>query len=87
MGSSARNYEVDAIETLNGATPSHVNRFAETMAREMDLPGVAGSDAYNPDELWTVCTEIQASLDSDEILDAIRKGLVKVSSAGRSIHF
>lgn len=43
LGGSARNYEVDAIET---------------MAREMGLLGVAGSDAHNPDELWSVCTEI-----------------------------
>jgi predicted metal-dependent phosphoesterase TrpH len=87
LGSSAKNYAIDAIETLNGTTPTHVNRFAETLAKEMGLPGVAGSDAHNPDELWTVCTEIQASLDVDEILDAIKKGLVKVSSTRRSIRF
>jgi hypothetical protein len=51
------------------------------------LPGVAGSDAHNADELWTVCNQIQASLDVDEIFEAIKKGLVKVFSTGKSIRF
>jgi hypothetical protein len=39
---------------------------------------------YDP---WDVYTEIQASLDVDEILEAIRKRNVRVSSAEESIHF
>jgi hypothetical protein len=87
LGSSARYYAVDAIETLNGNTPSHVNQLAENLAKELNLPGVAGSDAHNADELWTVCNQIQASLDVDEIFEAIKKGLVKVFSTGKSIRF
>lgn len=87
LGSSAKNYNVDAVEVLNGSVPSHLNRLAEGLAKEMCLPGVAGSDAHNVDGLWTVYTEIQASLNIDEILKAIKKGLVEVSSAGKSIHF
>jgi len=87
LGSSARYYAVDAIETLNGNAPSHVNQLAENLAKELNLPGVAGSDAHNADELWTVCNQIQASLDVDEIFEAIKKGLVKVFSTGKSIRF
>jgi len=87
LGDLTKKYDVDAIEILNGASTSHVNKLAENLAKEMSLPGVAGSDAHNIDELWTVYTEIQASSDIDEILKAIRKGLIRVASTGKSIHF
>lgn len=87
LGSSAKNYDFDAVEVLNGSVSSQLNKLAEGLAKEMCLPGVAGSDAHNIEGLWNVCTRIQASLDIDEILKAIKKGLVEVSSAGRSIHF
>jgi hypothetical protein len=53
----------------------------------MGLPGVAGSDAHNANELWTVYTEVQASSNMDEILEAIKKGLVRVASVPKSIRF
>jgi predicted metal-dependent phosphoesterase TrpH len=87
LGNSAKNYAVDAIETLNGSAPFHLNRLAENLAKEMRLPGVAGSDAHNADELWTVYNEIQASLDTDEVLKAIERSAVKVFSTGKSIRF
>jgi predicted metal-dependent phosphoesterase TrpH len=87
LGSSAKIYAVDAIETLNGSTSLHANKLAENLAKEMGLPSVAGSDAHNIDELWTVRNEIQASLDIDEVLKAIKKGLVKPFSTKKSIRF
>jgi len=81
LGSAAKLYAVDAIETLNGSTSLHANKLAEDLAKEMGLPGVAGSDAHNVDELWTVRNEIHASLDVDEVLKAIKKGLVKPFSS------
>jgi len=87
LGSSAKSYAVDAIEVLNGAASSRVNKMAENLAKELGLPGVAGSDAHDIDELWNVYNEVQASLDADEILKAVKKGLVKVFSSGKSIHF
>jgi hypothetical protein len=87
LGSSAKLYAVDAIETLNGSTSLHANKLAKTLANEMGLPGVAGSDAHNIDELWTVRNEIQASLDVDEVLRAIKNGLVKPFSTEKSIRF
>lgn len=87
LGDAARNYCIDAIEILNGGCPRHLNVMAEELAREMGLPGVAGSDAHRVDELWTAYTEIQASTDLDEVLRTIRRGLVRVFHAGKSIHF
>jgi predicted metal-dependent phosphoesterase TrpH len=87
LGSSAKLYAVDAIETLNGSTSLHANKLATNLAKEMGLPSVAGSDAHNVDELWTVRNEIQASLDVDEVLKAIKKGLVKPFSTEKSIRF
>jgi predicted metal-dependent phosphoesterase TrpH len=87
LGSLAKNYPVDAIEVLNGTTQSNLNKLAENLAGEMGLPGVAGSDAHNIEDLWSVYTEIEASLNTGEILKAIRKGFVKASSARKSIHF
>lgn len=87
LGDSAAKYDLDAIEVLNGAAAPYANRLAEALAREMSLPGVAGSDAHRADELWTAYTKIQASSDLHEILGALKKGLVNVVSAGRSIRF
>jgi len=53
----------------------------------MGLPGVGGSDAHQPAELCTVYTDIQASMDIDEILKAIKTGLVSVPPIGKSIRF
>ena len=87
MGDLARNYKVDAVEVLNGVSSSSSNKLAHDLAKSMGLPGLAGSDAHNPSELFTAYTEVQASLDVDEILKAIKKGLVAAHSTARSIHF
>lgn len=87
LGDLTKKYAVDAIETLNGASQSHVNKLAEKLAKEMGLPGVAGSDAHNLNELWTAYTEVQAFSNLDEILKAIKRGQVRVVSTQRSIHF
>ncbi|MEM3699726.1 MAG: PHP domain-containing protein [Candidatus Bathyarchaeia archaeon] len=87
LGDLTRNYHVDAVEVLNGTLSTQLNRMAENLAKEMGLPGVAGSDAHNVNELWSVYTQVQASSDVDEILKAIKNGLVRVFSAGKSIHF
>jgi predicted metal-dependent phosphoesterase TrpH len=83
MGDLARNYKVDAIEVLNGESSPSANKLAQDLAKLMGLPGLAGSDAHKPSELYSVYTEVQASLDIDEILKALKKGLV----SAHSIHF
>jgi hypothetical protein len=87
LGNLAKNYPVDAVEVLNGGTQPDLNKLAENLATEIGLPGVAGSDAHKIEDLWSAYTEIEASLNLDEILRAVRKGFVKASSARKSIHF
>lgn len=87
LGDLTKNYDVDAVEILNGVASPYANKLAEYLAKTMGLPGVAGTDAHRISELWTVYTEVQASLDIDEILKALKKGLVNVFTADKSIHF
>lgn len=87
MGDLARNYKFDAVEVLNGASPPLANRRAHELAKLMGVPGVAGTDAHQPAELCNVYTEIQAGLDVDEVLKAIKKGLVATYPKLGSIHF
>jgi predicted metal-dependent phosphoesterase TrpH len=87
LGDSAKNYNIDAVEVLNGGCPRQLNILAEKLAKMAELPGVAGSDAHRKEELWTVYSEIQASTDLEDILKAIKRGLVRVSYTEKSIHF
>jgi predicted metal-dependent phosphoesterase TrpH len=87
MGDLAKNYRFDAVEVYNGASSPSANKEAQNLAKLMGLPGVAGSDGHQPSDLCTVYTEIQAGLDIDEVLRAVKKGLVKVPPQRRSIHF
>jgi len=87
LGDNAAELDLDAIETLNGITPPNQNKQAEKLAKTLGLPGTAGSDAHFPIDPWNVYTEIQATLDTDEILEAIKKGLIKASCTEKSIHF
>ncbi len=87
LGDSAKNYSIDAVEVLNGGCPRQLNILAEKLAKMTGLPGVAGSDAHRKEELWTVYSEIQASTDLEDILKAIKRGLVRVSYTEKSIHF
>lgn len=87
LGDSTVNYKVDAIEVLNGESSTNANKLAYNLAKSMRLPGVAGSDAHQPLELFSAYTEVQANLEVAGILKALKKGLVAVHSATRSIHF
>ncbi len=87
LGELTKTSKVDAIEVLNGGSSAEANKQARNLAHELTLPGVAGSDSHRPSELFAVYTQVQASLDVDEILAAVKKGLVSVSVTERSIHF
>jgi predicted metal-dependent phosphoesterase TrpH len=86
MGERARNYKVDAIEVLNGGSSAKANSEAKELAKSMGLPGTAGSDAHQVSELFTVANRVEASLDVDSVLKAIRKGDVSAQSSKRSTH-
>jgi predicted metal-dependent phosphoesterase TrpH len=87
MGDVARSLKVDAIEVLNGGSSNAANQQAKAMAKEVGLPGTAGSDAHQISELFSVCTQVQADLNVDSVLNAIRKGLISAQTAMGSIHF
>ncbi len=87
MGDVARTLKVDAIEVLNGGTSADGNRQAKEMAKEVGLPGTAGSDAHQISDLFSVCTTLQADLNVDSVLSAIRKGSISTQPSAGSIHF
>ncbi len=76
MGVRAGNYKVDAIEVLNGGSSRQANEQAKELAKTLRLPGTAGSDAHQVSELLSVYTQVEASLDVDSVLAAIRRGAV-----------
>jgi predicted metal-dependent phosphoesterase TrpH len=76
MGEYARNLKVNAIEVLNGGTSKDGNAKAKEFAKELSLPGTAGSDAHQVSELFAVCNQVDASMNVDSVLAAIKKGKV-----------
>jgi len=76
-----KNIHVDAIEVFNPHATCEQNKMAEKLARAKNLPGVAGSDAHDPDEMWAAYTEVKAEPSVEAVLNAIRKGLTKAKSA------
>jgi hypothetical protein len=87
MGEGARNYKVDAIEVLNGGSSPKANDEAKELAKSMGLPGTAGSDAHQVSELFSVYNKVEASLDVDSVLKAIKNGFVSTQLNSGSIRF
>jgi hypothetical protein len=76
MGDLARKYNVDAIEVLNGNSTVTANNEAKVLAKSMGLPGTAGSDAHQVSELFSVNAKIEADLNVESVLKAIKKGSI-----------
>jgi predicted metal-dependent phosphoesterase TrpH len=87
MGERARGLKVDAIEVLNGGTSKEGNAKAKEFAKELGLPGTAGSDAHQVSELFAVCNQVEASMNVDSVLSAIKKGLVTARLPTPSLRF
>ena len=87
MGYHARNYKFDAIEILNGGSNQTANDEAKDLAKVLGLPGTAGSDAHQVSELFSVYNKVDASLDVDSVLKAIKKGSISAQINRGSIHF
>ena len=87
MGERARNYKVDAIEVLNGGSNQAANNEAKELAKSLGLPGTAGSDAHQVSELFSVYNKVEAALDVDSILKAVKLGSVSAHLNRGSIHF
>ncbi len=79
MGIGDLGLEIDAhaVEVINPTATKKENKLASNLAKMKNLPGVAGSDAHSPKELWTAFTEVDAQQSVDALLESIRKGLVK----------
>ena len=80
LGDNAKKLDADAIETLNYRASKAENKLAEKLAKELNLPGVAGTDAHRPNQLFKVYTEVDADPDINSILKAIRNGAVRIGS-------
>ncbi|UCH31640.1 MAG: PHP domain-containing protein [Candidatus Bathyarchaeota archaeon] len=81
IGKTAMTTKADAIEVLNPTATPNENMLARNLAKAISLPGIAGTDAHDPKEMWTVYTEVEAQLTIHSILDNIRKGRVKAVAA------
>lgn len=77
IGDMAESIQADAIEVLNPHSTYSENKLAEELAKARSLPGVAGSDAHKPREMWMAYTEVNAEASVDEVLNAIKRGIVK----------
>jgi predicted metal-dependent phosphoesterase TrpH len=78
IGDAAEKAPADAVEVINPWATSQENKLAEKLAKVRNLPGVAGSDAHRPDQMWAVYTEVDAESNVDSVLKAIKNGRVKV---------
>ncbi len=87
LRNQALDFDLDAIEILNAITTPLLNKRAEELAKTKGIPGVAGSDVHAQGDPWNVYTEINAELDLEEILVAIKEGKVHVFQTDKSIRF
>jgi predicted metal-dependent phosphoesterase TrpH len=83
IGELALDIEAHAIEILNPTATPRENMLARQLAKLRGLPGVAGTDAHDVKEMWTVYTEVEAQPTVDSVLDAIRRNLVNPVDARR----
>ncbi len=68
---------IDAIEALNAKTSlSHLNDQAAAVARELELPAGAGSDAHVPEALGAAYVEVPDFDGPQSFLDALHEGVV-----------
>jgi len=81
IGDAAETIAADAVEIMNPWASPEQNKLAEQLAKARHLPGVAGSDAHEPESLWTAFTEVDAEPNVADVLKAIRNGYVRAVSA------
>lgn len=81
IGDLAINIDAHAVEVLNPTATPKENMLAQKLAKTKKLPGVAGTDAHNAREMWTVFTEVEAQPTVKSVLNAIRKGFVRAVAA------
>jgi predicted metal-dependent phosphoesterase TrpH len=60
------------IETINGLQPKRHNYLAQIIARELQIPGIAGGDSHQPKMIGRCFTYVEGSTET-EILEYLRK--------------
>jgi len=78
----AKSVTADAIEVINPNASEHENHRALKLSKDLGLPGTAGSDCHNPNQMWKAFTEIDANLKIDDILKAIKDGKIRPRKLG-----
>ncbi|MHA2055835.1 MAG: PHP domain-containing protein [Candidatus Hodarchaeales archaeon] len=64
--------EFRMVETINGLQPKRHNYLAQIIARELQIPGIAGGDSHQPKMVGRCFTYVEGSTE-DEILEYLRK--------------
>jgi predicted metal-dependent phosphoesterase TrpH len=59
------------------------NYISRRLAQRLGLPETAGSDAHHPQEIGKAYTLIDADSNTDDVIEAIRKG--KITPLGEPI--
>jgi predicted metal-dependent phosphoesterase TrpH len=76
MISSSSN--LDAVEVINSASfPFFLTtNLSCKLAKRLNLPQTAGSDAHHAQEIGAACTLVEADSNADDVAEAIRKGAI-----------
>lgn len=77
---------IDAVEVFNSRVVfSRFNKRADEFARDNKLPGVAGSDSHFREEIGCAWTKVASPNDEDSILEAVKKGRLRVEGRGSGL--
>ena len=75
VGDLVKNINIDAIEVFNAHSPPNANEKALKVAKELNKPGIANSDAHILDEIGVAYTLYDVEeLSPEAVIDAIRFG-------------
>jgi predicted metal-dependent phosphoesterase TrpH len=66
-----------AIEGHNGYSHSFQNQKAVSLAEEMKLPHIGGSDSHHPHDVGACYTDFSDEVTYDNFLDLLKKGAYK----------
>jgi len=75
---TAPNLNIDAVEVINSAAfPFFLSTYLSCrLAKKLNLPQTAGSDAHHAQEIGTAYTIVDADSNPDDVAEAIKKGAI-----------
>lgn len=77
IGDLVKSVNVDAIEVFNARSPPNANEKALEVAKELNKPGIANSDAHILDEIGVAYTLYDVEeLSPEAVIEAIRSGRI-----------